>query len=114
MSETAAGKDPGSSQTSDNCSALAENREACFPRWVTSLRVKSKSSLQEKHQAGFTAEKESHSAREPARKVKTKDVVRNKSLIRLVVSLPGSTVHILMPFNCSTVSFQNRWSGSRE
>ena len=52
--------------------------------------------------------------REPARKVKTQEVVRNKSLIRLVVSLPGSMFHSLMPFNCFTVSFQNRWSGSRE
>ncbi len=33
---------------------------------------------------------ESYSVRAPARKVKTKDVVRNKSLIRLVVSFPGS------------------------
>jgi hypothetical protein len=58
--------------------------------------------------------KESYSAREPARKVKTKDMVRNKSLIRLVVSFPGWMFHSLMSFNCFTVSFQNRWSGSRE
>jgi hypothetical protein len=60
------------------------------------------------------SEKESYSAREPARKVKTKEVVRNKSLIRLVVSFPGWMFHILMPFNCSAVLFQNPWSGSRE
>ena len=77
-----------------------------LPRWLGQLCL-----------AGLGArqtEKQAYSAWEPARKVKTKEVVRSKSLIKLVVSFPGSTFHSLMSFNCSTVLFQNRWSGSRE